>query len=78
MRNSIKAGVAACLLMIIVVISSCKKKDDSSEANLIFKFRFDSTQQRLDNFGNPAVLAANHGALSPVFNTMSSHYIVNP
>ena len=75
MRNGIKAGVAACLLVVIVAISACKKKDDSSEANLIFKFRFDSTQQRLDNFGNPAVLATNHGALSPVFNTMSSHYI---
>ncbi len=43
---------------------------------LIFKFKFDSTQVRLDNFGNPApTLPAGHGAYSPKFNQMAAHYI---
>lgn len=43
--------------------------------HLIFKFKFDSTQVRLDNFGNPSSLPAGHGAYSPVFNKMAAHYI---
>lgn len=43
---------------------------------LIFKFKFDSTQLRLDNFGNPApTLPPGHGAYSPIFNQMAAHYI---
>jgi hypothetical protein len=42
---------------------------------LIFKFKFDSTQARLDNFGNPSTVASGNGAYSPVFNKMAAHYI---
>ena len=42
---------------------------------LIFKFKFDSTQQRLDNFGMPATLPSTNEAQSPIFNGMSAHYI---
>jgi len=43
---------------------------------LIFKFKFDSTQTRLDAFGNPlTTLPVGHGALSPVFNKMAAHYL---
>jgi hypothetical protein len=43
---------------------------------LIFKFKFDSTQARLDAFGNPLnTLPAGHGAYSPKFNQMAAHYI---
>ena len=42
---------------------------------LIFKFKFDSTQVRLDNFGNPSTVPAGHAAQSPKFNFMSQHYI---
>ena len=43
---------------------------------LIFKFKFDSTQVRLDNFGNPSpTIPAGHGAYSPIFNQMAAHYI---
>ena len=43
---------------------------------LIFKFKFDSTQVRLDNFGNPnPTIPSGHGAYSPVFNKMAAHYI---
>ena len=43
---------------------------------LIFKFKFDSTQARLDAFGNPLnTLPSGHGAYSPKFNQMAAHYI---
>ncbi len=42
---------------------------------LIFKFKFDSTQVRLDNFGNPSSIPSGHGAYSPKFNQMAAHYI---
>ncbi len=42
---------------------------------LIFKFKFDSTQIRLNNLGQPSTLASGHGAYSPLFNKMAAHYI---
>ena len=54
----------------------CKKDSPpSTGARLILKFSFDSTQARLDNSGQPAPLAAGHGAQHPVFNKMSAHYV---
>lgn len=56
------------------------KKDDGScqyaeGPYLIVKMRFDSLQPRLDNFGQPATIPSNHSAQSPVFHSMSAHYI---
>lgn len=42
---------------------------------LIFKFKFDSTQARLNNFGNPSTVPAGNAAQSPIFHYMSQHYI---
>jgi hypothetical protein len=43
---------------------------------LIFKFKFDSTQTRLNSFGQvDTVLAPGHWGLCPKFNSMSAHYI---
>jgi hypothetical protein len=43
---------------------------------LIFKFKFDSTQARLDAFGNPLnTIPSGHSAYSPKFNQMAAHYI---
>lgn len=42
---------------------------------LIVKFKFDPNQVRLNNFGNPSSVAAGNAAQSPVFNTISSHYL---
>ena len=57
-----------------VVIVSCKK-DGNSEPSVNFIFKFDSTQARLSNTGLPAGVAAGNKAQSPVFNTMSAHYL---
>ncbi|MFN5711288.1 MAG: hypothetical protein ACK46S_04610 [Bacteroidota bacterium] len=42
---------------------------------LIFKFRFDSTQARLNAFGAPSIIPTGNAAISPVFNKMCAHYI---
>ena len=42
---------------------------------LIFKFKFDSTQVRLNNVGAPSTIPSGNAAQSPVFNLMSQHYI---
>jgi hypothetical protein len=62
--------VAACTFFFI----SCKKEVDKTY-NLVFKFKFDSTQVRLNNIGQPQGVTAGNAAQSPVFNKMSAHYI---
>jgi hypothetical protein len=77
-----KVMLATVIFSIAALISSCKKDQEAppppateAEPKLIFKFKFDSTQVRLDNLGNPSSLPANHGAQSPRVNKMSAHYI---
>lgn len=68
----------------LLLATSCKKDNveeqttpvtPAAQPRLIFKFKFDSTQTRLDGFGQPSTLPANHGAQCPMFNKMSAHYI---
>jgi hypothetical protein len=42
---------------------------------LIFQFKFDSTQARLNNVGMPSTIPSTNAACSPRFNKMSAHYI---
>jgi hypothetical protein len=49
--------------------------DAATGPRLVFKFKFDSTQVRLDNFGDPSTIPSGNAAQSPVFNLMSQHYI---
>lgn len=55
------------------LLTSCEP--EPAPPKLIFKFHFDTTQTRLDNFGNPTVMPANHRAQHPQFRKMSAHYI---
>lgn len=55
-----------------LLLTSCEEKP---VPKLRFKFTFDSTQTRLDNLGNPAVMPSNHRGQHPHFNKMSAHYI---
>ena len=65
--------------VLLSILFSCKKDNVVSppapSPQLIFRFKFDSTQVRLDNLGNPSVMPANHKAQCPKFNFMGAHYI---
>ncbi len=62
---------------------SCKKKGNTvdektpvpPEPRLIFRFKFDSTQERLNNLGYASTIPGNHQAQSPKFNKICAHYI---
>jgi hypothetical protein len=66
-----------------LILSACKKDPDPVSPNnpqpaqprIIFTFKFDSTQVRLDELGQPETVPASHGAQCPVFHKMSAHYI---
>lgn len=79
MKIPMTIRIFASLIVLVGLISSCRKDEvDTPVADgprLVFRFVFDSTQVRLDNLGNPAILPSNHGAQSPRFNKMSAHYI---
>lgn len=73
----IKKNIFFITLLAIIAVS-CKKNDGSSNtepARVVFKFKFDSTQVRLNNIGLPVGVGAGRAALSPRFNVMSAHYI---
>jgi hypothetical protein len=62
---------------ILFCISSCSKEHEhaSSTPQLVFVFKFDSTQQRLNNIGLLDLMPAGNSGQSPLFNTMSGHYV---
>jgi hypothetical protein len=62
---------------ILFCISSCSKEQEhaNSSPQVVFVFKFDSTQQRLNNIGLPDAMPAGNSGQSPLFNTMSAHYV---
>ena len=77
-----KTNLSLALAMAVVFFASCTKEVTEtpppapiSNSNLVFKFKFDSTQVRLNNIGQPSVIPAGNAAQSPVFNSMSAHYV---
>lgn len=72
----------ALSILSVFVFTNCKKDTKTTTtatpppaARLIFKFKFDSTQKRLNAVGDSVGIPAGHQAQSPRFNGMSSHYI---
>jgi hypothetical protein len=68
--------VPLCLASLFFV--GCKKNDtttSTSTANLIFKFKFDPTQVRLNNIGAVSTIPAGNAAQNPTMNKMSAHYV---
>ncbi|MBX3242585.1 MAG: hypothetical protein KIT80_05545 [Chitinophagaceae bacterium] len=63
------------LLICLWGVSCTKQNDISTEPKLIFRFKFDSTQTRLNNLGQTSSIPEGNAAQSPVFNKMSAHYI---
>ncbi len=60
---------------------SCTDKDDvaiikeTKVPSLIVKFKFDPTQERLNNLGEPSTIPAGNAAQTPIFNKISSHFL---
>ena len=53
---------------------SCESEEES-EPMLIVKFRFDPNQVRLNNLGQITTVSVGNAAQSPIFNTISAHYL---
>ncbi len=70
------------LFVILGLLLGCTKDEETtpdtppveSGPRLILKFKFDSTQVRLNAFGLASTVPAGHAAQSPKFNRMSAHY----
>ena len=58
-------GLASCKKMIVPDVGP----------KLIFQFKFDSTQIRLNNIAQPDTISTGNAGQSPLFNKMSAHYI---
>ncbi|MCG3166983.1 MAG: hypothetical protein POELPBGB_02766 [Bacteroidia bacterium] len=56
-------------------INSDPALNPGEHPRLILKFVFDSTQVRLNAFGQPTTVPAGRAAQSPVFRKMSGHYV---
>lgn len=71
-----KFFLIAIVLTISVSFFSCDDKDDTaSEPMLIVKFKFNPTQARLNNLGQPSTVPPGNAAQTPIFNSISAHYI---
>jgi len=76
MKNFMKKYIA--YLGLALFMFSCQDNDNnttSQEPKLIFKFKFDPNQARLNNIGQPAAMPAGHAGQNPIFNLISAHYL---
>ena len=81
--NKIAITATALMLGAGIFFVACKKDSTTTTTTsttpagpqLVFIFKFDSTQVRLNNLGKVDTMPAGHSGLSPVFNLMSSHYV---
>ena len=67
------------LLVLSFMSFSCSDKDDdqviAEDPQLIIKFKFDPAQVRLNGAGQPSTIPAGNAAQSPIFNSISAHYL---
>jgi hypothetical protein len=72
-----QSSVLILAAAILFCLGSCSKEHENVNplAKLVFVFKFDSTQQRLNNIGLLDVMPPGNSGQSPLFNTMSSHYV---
>jgi hypothetical protein len=67
---------AFLLLGLAVSFSACQDEEPQPYVPKIrFKLRFDPTQVRLNNYGQPATIPPGHAAQTPDFRSMCVHYI---
>ena len=61
--------------IVISFVSCTNDATTTQEPMLIVKFKFDPNQARLNNLGQTATVATGNAAQSPIFNTISAHYL---
>jgi hypothetical protein len=75
----IRISGISVFLVLALLFYSCKDEAEylpPPEPNLVFKFKFDGNQERLDNYGQlDNSIPPNHATQSPVSSKMSSNYI---
>lgn len=71
----LKSIIIGIILSAILIFSSCSKPKTTVAPKLIFKYKMDSTQARLNNFGVDTPMIAGHWGQSPAFHKMGAHYI---
>ena len=69
-----KIYIVLMIFIAAIPFLSCES-EEASEPMLIVKFRFDPNQARLNNLGQPTTVSAGNAAQSPIFNTISAHYL---
>jgi hypothetical protein len=71
-----KIILIATLFIASYTFFSCEDQDDNaSEPMLIIKFKFNPDQARLNNLGLPSTIPTGNAAQTPIFNSISAHYI---
>ncbi len=67
--------ILSCLLPSLWACTKSTPLEAPPTKNLILKFKFNPTQERLGSTGQPTPVGAGNAAQSPLFNKMSAHYI---
>ncbi|MFN3752648.1 hypothetical protein [Flavobacterium sp.] len=70
-----KVYILLIFLIAALPFFSCSSDNTPEEPMLIIKFQFDENQARLNNLGQPSTVATGNAAQSPIFNTISAHYM---
>lgn len=65
------------IVLLMLLYISCSKEDNSSseEPKLIIKLVTQENQERLGNDGSTALIPSGNAGQTPVFNSLSAHYI---
>lgn len=67
--------VSACVAAISFCGCSSEPPESPQGPQLVFRFKFDPTQERLNNFGQPSTIPQGNAAQSPTFRNISAHYV---
>jgi hypothetical protein len=70
-----KVYILLIFFIVVLPFFSCSSDSAPEEPMLIIKFQFDENQVRLNNLGQPSTVAIGNAAQSPIFNTISAHYL---
>lgn len=70
-----KAIVFLIFIVSAISLFSCSNDITNEEPMLIIKFKFDPSQVRLNNLGQLSSVQSGNAAQSPIFKTISAHYV---